>query len=395
VNQKRKRKKTRSLLPVTAEEEGLLKSLLENLNDININNIKEHIHSPEFARIAVERIPGDHEQEIKLLFAIRDSFGQKEVQKAVKKALFRLKRKGVSIPEPANQKRAPLIIKKASSVEPKAYLSPIDGTGSRGVLIIVPRIPRGVDVGAGAVSAENGITHFIYERCSKRHSRDIEDLFFKQAGKAIETSLAHAVTILENAYRKSETDMKESYEDYLRFRPWLLENVSLLKRPAIYDFIRPGDVSDEPLNDTRLEKLLEHDLMKSWLISPDKIWPVLDEIAKAEESPIIITRDQKNARINEIKEKAIKELFPDPRRLLLKEELEETAYLFFRLDQEENTRLCLAAASTLTEEDSIIRINPFLRLFLERSLDHCVNIMRKNTASKVRENDYSSNIITP
>ena len=90
----------------------------------------------------------------------------------------------------------------------------------------------------------------------------------------------------------------------------------------------------------------------------------------------------------------IKELYPDSKRLILKDELEEMAYLFFKLDEEEYSRLCLAAASTLTEKDSFIMINPFLKMFLEHNLNHYIKVMRETTAPGVSEKDHSPKIIT-
>jgi hypothetical protein len=70
------------------------------------------------------------------------------------------------------------------------------------------------------------------------------------------------------------------------------------------------------------------------------------------------------------------------------------AYLFFKLDEGEYARLSLASASTLTGKDSIIMTNPFLKVFLERSLDHYIKVMRETTSPERQEKDSSLKIIT-
>ncbi|MBN1625130.1 MAG: hypothetical protein JW944_01285, partial [Deltaproteobacteria bacterium] len=79
----------------------------------------------------------------------------------------------------------------------------------------------------------------------------------------------------------------------------------------------------------------------------------------------------------------------------LKNDLEEMAYIFFRIDEEEYARLCLAAAMTMDEKDSSIRINPFLKLSLERSLDHYISIIEEKDKPEEPKNNSSSTIIIP
>ena len=114
-----------------------------------------------------------------------------------------------------------------------------------------------------------------------------------------------------------------------------------------------------------------------------------------EESPIIISEGQKKNRINEIKEKAVRDLFPNEERLRVKGDLEEMAYVFFKLGDEVMSHLSMATAYTLDDQDSIIRINPFLRVYLERSLDYFMDIMQENDEPEDDEDDLSPMIITP
>jgi hypothetical protein len=45
------------------------------------------------------------------------------------------------------------------------------------------------------------------------------------------------------------------------------------------------------------------------------------------------------------------------------------AYVFLKSNNEENlARLCLAAASSLAEKESPIKVNPFIKFLMERSL---------------------------
>lgn len=397
MNKKRKikRKKTRPLPQLSAEEEGLLNSLLSNLENITLKNIKDQIHSQEFARVLIERLPVDDQATVKVLFMIRDTFESKDIQKSIKKTMFRLKRNGIFIPEQEDEKGPPIIFSKSESEEPRAYLGPIDGTGSRGVLIMLPQIPRGIDVGIGVTNSMEGITYFICDRCSKKHARELKDLFFQQTVKAVETSLSHAATVMEDAYGKNELRTGDPSGEYLKLRPWILENVSLLSRPAVCDFIQFENLSEDILTESAMKRLLEHELMETWIITPEKIQPVLEEIFKVEDSPIIISEDQKKNRLNGIKEKAIRDLFPGEERLRLKGDLEEMAYLFLKLGDEITSHLAMAAASLMDGRDTVIRVNLFLSALLEHSLDYFMNITRENDKPKDLEDNSPPSIIVP
>jgi len=380
---------------LSSEEEIFLNTLLENPKNINLSNINKQIPSPELAQALVEKLPSGDSETVKLILAIREVFTQKNVQKAVKKTIFRLKQRGLFIPEPESRKGAPLLIRKAEKVVPTVYIGPIDGAGSRLIFIALPQIPKGFQVGIGAASDEEGIVDFVSGEYSKKRMKEVKDLFLEKFSLTVEASLAHAATILEKAYTRKEQAFRESSRNYLQLRPLILENVSLLDRPAIYDCIPFDSVSVETLTDSQIDKLLGHKLMESWIIDVEKMKPLADEILKVEESSIIISEGQRANRVSDIKQKGIAELYQDSRRLLLKNRLEEMAYVFFKLDEEEYVSLSLAAAFSLDDKDSPLRVNPFLMAMVERSLDYYTEMAKGRAESEGLEEDSASRIVLP
>ena len=394
---KRKPGPKKNTVPITISsvEKEHLDNLLSNLEKIENGQIREILKNPEFAGIFVEALPLDGSETLRLVVAIREAFEEKIVRKAVKKIIYKLERKGISVPGQESEKQSSFILRPFESGDPEAYVGPIDGTGSRGVLIMIPRMPKGVDIGMGLVSSYEGIIYFLYDRYSKKRAKEIKDLFFEQAGKAVEASMDHAATILERAYKGNDMPSDGSSNGYLRLRPWILENISILDRPKIYDFIKPDDIPFKDLSRSQIHNLLSHELMEFWVIEYEKLEPFLKEIAMAEESPILISEDQKELRINEIKDKTIKELYGESNRLNLKNDLEEMAYVFLKHNEEDLARISIVAASTLEQETSLIRADRFLKAYLERSLDHYHNLMNENKLGNTEKQDSSPIIITP
>jgi len=390
-----KKRKSQDLPKLPSEEEIVLNSLLGNLKDINLNNIDQQIPSPQLACALIEKLPLDAPETIDIILAMREAFNEKTVQKAIKKTIFKLKQREISIPDLEPPKEMPFLIKKTERDEPTAYLGPIDGFGNRGIFIILPQIPKGIDIGLGILNDEEGIIQFILGRYSKKRMREVKDFFFEQIGTMVESTLPHAATILEKAYNRNKPGLEESSRDYLQLRPWILENIPLLDQSVIYDFIPLESVSNEILTDSRIDKLLGHELMESWIIKPEEIKPLFEKIVEVEESLILVSEAQKLDRIKEIKDQGVAQMFPDSKRSIIKERLEEMAYIFLKLDEEEYTRLSLISAFSLDEKDSILGVNPFLEAMVERSLDYYQQSSEEVDESKDMEEDSSSSIIIP
>lgn len=395
-----KRKKPKKKKPhpppiLSQEQQTQLTTLLKDFKNLNNSNVHEQIPSAELAQALVESIPAQDPDAIPALLAVREAFPQKNVQKAIKKTFFKFKQKGISHPDLEPEKGPQVLASKVVVADPSAFLGPIDGTGSRGVLLILPQVPKGVDVGMGAVSDELGFIQFFVGRYSKKQLKEIEEIFFSSFDHAVETPISHAATLLERAYTKSEEGLNDASRGYLQLRPWILENVSLLEQSAVYDLIPLDSISKGSLTNSQIEKLLAHELMKTWIIDPDRIKPLLEDIQKVKESRILVSDAQKTDQINEAKRKSISQIYSEDKRLLMKWRLEEMAYFFFKLEEEEIGRISLAAAQSLDEKDSPLLINPFLEAIMERSLVFHMGAAQEAQESEGGAGDSSSKIIIP
>jgi hypothetical protein len=364
---KQKKKKAPDKPLLSAEQEIRLKTLLENIQDIDPTRIEEQIQSPEVAQALVKKMLPEHPNTVTILASIREAFEQKNVQKEIKRALFKLERKGFQIPEADQPEKIPFRLKRIESAEPNIYIGPVDGSGGRVLFMALPRIPKGYDIGMGLVNDEEGFLEFVSGTYSKKQMKEVKALFFEKVSPLVETSLSHAATILEGIHSLEASGRADATNNYLQLRPLILDKTSLLERPVIYDFIPLED--PDSLTDSRIQKLLNHKLLETWVVPPEEIRPLMEDIQKTEESPIFISEAQKSERINEITEKALDELYPESKRALLKNRLEETAYVFFKLEDEEYARLSLAAALSLDKKDSILGVNPFLKALVERTLE--------------------------
>jgi hypothetical protein len=290
---------------------------------------------------------------------------------------------------------SPAVLRPAQKDKPLAYLGPVETRGFRSVVILLHRDMTGVDMGVGLVSDEHGIQHFLFTNVSKKRAKETKEHILQEAGPLVETSLSHAFTVLEAAYQCHLVIHPQAPSDYLEIRPWLLENVAILDRPAIYDFMPELAVSDEILTDSQLEKLFQHKLMGAKLIEFESLRPFMKEILEVENSPIFLTEAQKSERQRNIKEKCMDALFPAEKRSLLKRWLEEMAYVFFKLEEKKYAELSLAAARHMDQENSILRKNPVIQLLLDRSLDFYMDKIQEMAGEEKQGDDSAPGIILP
>ncbi|MCJ7687500.1 MAG: hypothetical protein MUO68_24765, partial [Desulfobacteraceae bacterium] len=344
----------------------------------------------------IDRLPLNDESPIPMLLALRAGFKDKGVGKAIKRALFKLKRKGVSTEEfYAEEGDSSTILKPSQKEPPRCYVGTVDGTGLRAVVIIVHRGGKGLDIGLGIVSDEQVIQEFFYRNLSKKSAKEMKENFSREAGPLVETSLSHAATILEESYQRHLRLKSDVPADYLELRPWLLENAPVLARPVVYDCIPETSISDTILTDSQLMELFDHELMEFWLIELEALRPFMEEMFKVQESPIVLTEAQKSDRVREIKEKCMGEIFPPEKRELLKRRLEEMGYVFFKLGKEETAGVALAAAHAADQESTILKANPVIETLLERSLTFYTKAMEERDPEQSQERAESSPIILP
>jgi hypothetical protein len=368
MNKSNKTKKPAGASVLTPEEERSLDVLLGDLRQVDPSRLAEQAPGAHFAEALVQRLPIKDPQTPRILLGLRSSFREKNVQKAIKKAAFKLMQKGIVLPEERDPATPALKTGKEVEGDIPAYLGPIDGTGSRPVFISVPQMPAGVDVAIGVTNDEEGIIEFAFTRHSKKRMKEIKEIFFSKLPNMVETSLSHAADVLERAYQAKGSGVSDSARAYLHFRPWLREHTSRIERPVVYCFLPPEMISSDLLTESQLQRLFGHELMASWIIDIKTMRPLIEEIKKAEESRIFISEGQRLEHIHRIKCEGIAKLFSEARRLGVKYRLEEMAYVFLKSSEESLARLCLAAASSLTEKESPIRVTPFLKILVERSL---------------------------
>ena len=349
---KKKRSKKNAALSLTPEQEKELAALLHSYKNADAREFAKRISSPQLARAFIENLspePGLSQ----LIVAISEAFADKQVQKAIRKLLFKLKTRGLETPQISKADEATPIIRPVAQESPEAFLGSYDAAGTRGVMVALPRFPRGFDVAMGVISEEHGILEFFYGAYSKKGLREVRETLLQSEDMVmVKTTLSHAATALEKAYSANEDATAQGPRAYAEFRPTLLAKTELLETSPIHDHITESEIDAITITRDTLERLFGHHLMKFFVINHEKLPDLLDEISKLDDSPIYLTEEQKAQRQKEIEKRWLTENITHERREILKYRLEEMAYVLWNKEEQELAKIATAAAQMIPKENS-------------------------------------------
>jgi hypothetical protein len=293
---------------------------------------------------------------------------EKKVQKLIKRSLYRLRSKGISVEE-ASPRKEPSILRPVQAEPPKGMGGGFDSAGQRFLLLVIPHSGRGGTVMEGVISDTLGLVNFSGEEMTRKGVRIfLEEIQKNSPFPLVEMEASYIGFLFVQAYR-STLERKEAIpQDYLRLKSEIEGARKEYERPLIYSYLASDEIAGEDRLLGRGGDLLKGDLFSGWRMEGGLVRRYADEIREAEESKIVLHPAQKEARFQGIYQKALSELFSGERRFLYKRRLEEMAYLLFKLGREEEARLSLAVAFDLEKPLNLIRPNPFLLQLIVKSI---------------------------
>ena len=305
---------------------------------------------------------------VKILHRMLQASNEKKVRKIIKRSLYRLKGKGIAIEEiPVERGKS---ILHPLQVEPqKGFGSGIDSLGHRLLLLVIPRTGRGWTVMQGVISDTQGLVDFSgNELTRKRFKEFFEEIQGRSPFPLIEIEPSYVRFLFTQAYQLTLEEKGTPPPDYLHLKTEIEGVKKEYKRPLIYSYLETDGVEGNDRILMRVGDLLRADLYSSWMIEESQIQPYADAVWEAEESKIVLTQIQKEARFQEIYQRAMAELFPEEKRSLYKRRLEEMAYVLLKLGRQEEARTSLSAAIDLEKPPNLIQPNPFLLQLVIKSI---------------------------
>lgn len=309
-----------------------------------------------------------HSQIVRVLQQLYNQSSDKTLQKIIRRSLYRLKSRGVPVEEVLPDHGKP-VFRPLQAEPPRGFAGPFDFLGQRFLMLVVPHPIRGLKVLQGIVSDTEGMIDFKgWEMPRKRFKEFFEALQNDSPFPPMEMEPAYVGFLFSQAGQLSLDRGKTPPQDYLQVK----KEIDIIKKDyeksPIYSLIQKEEIEEDNRLLERGSDLLKMDLFSAWRVEEKEIRPYADAIWEAEESKLILHRAQKEARFQEIYQRALSDLFPEEKRTLYSKRMEEMAWYLLKRGKEEEARVSLAVALDLKKPPVVFQPNPFLFQLVIRSI---------------------------
>jgi hypothetical protein len=229
-----------------------------------------------------------------ILMEMKASCRSKPLLKAIKKSLYRLKQKGISIEDTEERERSVPVIRPLPSGQPKGFMSGIDYLGNRLIILRVPRIPRGLRTLEALVSDIEGLVNFHRDEMTKKaFSAFLGNLREEVKFPIVEIPPAYGRFLLEEAYSLTEKMKKAPPQDFLMARREISDIENGIDGPLIYQFLDQDEIKGNDRFLTDSKNLLAMEGVINWVLEPEDVEPYVRTVKEAGESRIVLNPTQK------------------------------------------------------------------------------------------------------
>ena len=305
-----------------------------------------------------------------LLASLFGEATDKARRKGLKRVLHLLQTRGVPVPGELLPREEP-VIGKTKPVETKALVSPILGNGDSVVVLEAPKEVLGGNFLVTVINDEAGLRECHLLVLKSRQQVEFWE-YYRQQGLAdwFPVPGPYAVRLLEEAYRRPQLAIEASRR-YASVREQIWKNWGRPEEaPDLEQMLPAIDPGERSRLLEQSRQLAGSPLFHSWLPGLEEITPWLDKVGEVEQSPLVLSDQQKAVRADALLAEATRALFPPETRPLWGRRLLVMAYYLELSQRPEEARLARIVAADLRhpEPTALGGENPFLQGLVKLTL---------------------------
>jgi hypothetical protein len=308
---------------------------------------------------AVAAFAHDHGADALPLLTRLAAGGDRLARRAAKRALYRLAQRGVA---PAPPAAPPPVVPRRSERAVRAWLSGVDGSGSRAAWIVFEGTYGGLRLCSLILNDTLGITEVAGgDITRKRLDRELAALRESQKLPWVETDPARAVGLVAEALALHAANGTSAPAAFAPWRP-VFASAPHAESPALPEEPDPG----------RLEQsaaLLERPELAGWFLDPESVQSDAVEVLQTRESRLVLSDQLKAEREAAIVDRVIERELDDPARRRWSRRLAEMALVLDGADASEPAAVARAVAAALAAGAPEPRRLPFVRALAARALE--------------------------
>jgi hypothetical protein len=313
------------------------------------------------------------------LAALKERVGGKATRKEVRRALYRLRQRGVYTPVHRPAAPAP---PRAPEIE--GLLSAFDGRGHRLLWLLRPLASGGTLLVAAQVSERDGLRDLHVAEVSRKQLKAARHQLSADTGLRLIAADWRVLDALLVEAQERTPPHKD--RDYLKVRARLTTDPPA--PPAEPVSRHAGGAADPASLVAGSAALLEQPEIASWWPDPAAAEPFLAEVASVRESPILLSRVQQEDRLRDVLRRAAAALYPAA---ALARRLEGTAYVLAETNRVPAAEQALAVAAALRARPDAPGEVPLIATLMQRALGELV----ATAEARHREERRDSLVVTP
>ena len=335
---------------------------------LSLAALTERVGQHPAADVALAALLGDYptQEAAQTLVSWEEKTSNKNARREIHRSLYKLSQKGIQPERAVEQAPARPIL---APVEPEGYVSPIDGRGDRLVWLVKLKAGGGLHYLAAVINEPDGMQHVEGAEITRKGFRAMRDDIGTRFGfTMIEVPWRYCDFLMHEGYERAKGRGVTTVEAYPAYRSHLLsipaQPAELPLPPSIE---REAVASDPELLATSVQLFQEPEIQR-WFLDHERAHHYTDQIAQAQESPLILNRYQQQDRMQTVIDKAIGEIFSGVSGGAYARRLEETAVYFAATDRPEAAKRALAVALAVKRQEYSGKGIPFCEELVRQSL---------------------------
>jgi hypothetical protein len=318
-----------------------------------------------------------------LLVALEGRMPDRRTRKEIRLALYRLKQRGVAIPEPP----APAAPKPQPGPVAEGLVSHFDGRGDRLLWITRPGTSGVSLLITAQVNEPAGIRDVHAGEMSRKQLRTVRERLEKTSElRLVRADWRVLDALLVEGHERAGGGKREI--DYQRLRPRLTTDEAAPPSEPVSTRVALPAAAEHVAVAAEAAKLLELPEFRTWWPDPAAAAPFVQEMGAVRASPLLVSRAAQQERLVEILRRAAVTLIPPA---VLARRLDGMAYVLAETGRGALARHALATAALLRARPEEAIAVPFVAAYVERALGG----MMAEDVSREQEERRGSLVVTP
>ncbi len=305
------------------------------------------------------------------------------LRREIRRSIYKLRRRGIAVPEAAPD-RVVAVPSAPAAPGVTALMSPIDQDGAQIIWMMKERAQGGLMRLWGLLSESDGLAGAQVLALNRRELRAQREELEQQAKvKLVEIEPALADFILCDAYRRTPESRRALVGNFYTLR------TEIMSGPPPAEIAHPiySELAEKAAGEPSADLMKEPEITEL-RFSPEQLKPYLEEVNRAQESVLVVSRASQEERISGAVDRAIEGLLSGAKAQRIRRRLEDTALYLLKTGRPEAAGWAGAAAAKIRDGADLKRV-AFFRTLVQTQLAALM------AQEKERKQDEPRLIVTP